>query len=61
MFKIRTFNAISVKGLERFPRQSYEVGSEIGKSDAMLLRSHKLQADEIGESVTAIARAGAGF
>ena len=61
MFKIRTFNAISVKGLDRFPRQSYEVGSDIGSADAMLLRSHKLQADEIGASVAAIARAGAGF
>ena len=60
MFKIRTFNAISVRGLERFPRQSYEVGSETGSADAMLLRSHKLQTDEISASVTAIARAGAG-
>ncbi len=60
MFKIRTFNAISVKGLERFPRDAYEVGSEMGHADAILLRSHKLQPDEIDESVTAIARAGAG-
>lgn len=60
MFKIRTFNAISVKGLERFPRDSYEVGSEMGSADALVLRSHKLQPDEIAESVTAIARAGAG-
>ena len=60
MFKIRTFNAISVQGLERLPRATYEVGSEMGSADAILLRSHKLQPDEIPTSVAAIARAGAG-
>lgn len=60
MFKVRTYNTISVKGLDRFNRQCYEVGSDIGHPDALLLRSHKLQADEILDSVTAIARAGAG-
>lgn len=60
MFKIRTYNQISVKGLERFPREHYEVASEIGTPDAILLRSHKLQVEQIGEGVRAIARAGAG-
>lgn len=60
MYKIRTYNAIAVKGLERFARDKYEVASEIGSPDAILLRSHKLAADEIGESVKAIGRAGAG-
>ena len=60
MFKIRTYNTISVKGLDRFNRQCYEVGGDIGHPDALLLRSHKLQNDEILDSVTAIARAGAG-
>ena len=60
MLKIRTYNAISVKGLDRFPRDSYEVSGEISSADAILLRSHKLQADEIVDSVSAIARAGAG-
>lgn len=61
MFRIRTFNQISVRGLERFSRECYEVASEIGHPDAILLRSHKLAEAEIGESVKAIARAGAGY
>lgn len=60
MFRIRTYNAISVKGLERFGRQSYEVGSDIGHPDAFLLRSQKLQGVEVPPSLLAAARAGAG-
>ena len=60
MYKIRTYNQISVKGLERFPRQSYEVASDIGSPDAFLLRSQKLQGVEAPRSLLAVARAGAG-
>ena len=60
MYKIRTYNQISVKGLDRFPRQSYEVGSDIGHPDAFLLRSQKLQGVEVPQSLLAAARAGAG-
>ena len=60
MYKVRTYNAISVKGLDRFPRQSYEVGSDIGSPDAFLLRSQKLQGVEVPPSLLAVARAGAG-
>jgi D-3-phosphoglycerate dehydrogenase / 2-oxoglutarate reductase len=60
MFKIRTYNQISVKGLERFPRQGYEVGSDIGSPDAFLLRSQKLQGVEVPKTLVAVARAGAG-
>ncbi len=60
MYKIRTYNQISVKGLERFPRASYEVGSDIGSPDAFLLRSQKLQGVEVPKSLIAAARAGAG-
>ena len=60
MFKIRTYNQISVKGLERFPRQSYEVSSDIGTPHAFLLRSQKLQGVEVPKSLLAAARAGAG-
>ena len=60
MFKVRTYNKISIKGLERFSRQSYEVGSDIGHPDAFLLRSQKLQGVEIPETLLAVARAGAG-
>lgn len=60
MYKIQTLNNISIKGLERFTRDKYEVASEIGHPDAILLRSHKLIEDEIPPSVKAIGRAGAG-
>lgn len=60
MFKVRTYNQISVKGLERFPRQHYEVGSDIGSPDAYLLRSQKLQGLEVPKTLLAVARAGAG-
>jgi len=60
MFKVRTYNQISVKGLERFPRQQYEVGSDIGSPDAYLLRSQKLQGLEVPKTLLAVARAGAG-
>ena len=58
--QILTLNQISVKGLERLPRDEYETASELAHPDAILLRSHKLQPEDIADSVLAIARAGAG-
>lgn len=60
MYKIKTFNQISVKGLDRFSREKYEVGSAIGDPDAILLRSHKLHNEVLSDTVLAVARAGAG-
>jgi D-3-phosphoglycerate dehydrogenase / 2-oxoglutarate reductase len=60
MYKVRTYNQISVKGLDRFPRAAFEVGSDIGSPDAFLLRSQKLQGVEVPKSLLAAARAGAG-
>jgi D-3-phosphoglycerate dehydrogenase len=60
MYKIKTFNQISVKGLDRFGREKYEVGSDIGHPDAVLLRSQKLHKEVLPGSVLAVARAGAG-
>ncbi len=59
-FKILTLNNISVRGLERLPRERYEVASEIGHPDAILLRSADMHSMEIPASVKAVARAGAG-
>jgi len=59
-FKILTLNSISVRGLERLPRDRYEVASEIGHPDAVLVRSADMHAMEIPASVLAVARAGAG-
>src|SRR5690606_23102429 len=60
MYKIKTYNQISVKGLNRFSREKYEVASEIGHPDAYILRSHKLHGEPLPETVKAVARAGAG-
>lgn len=60
MHKVRTYNQISLKGLERFSRQSYEVGSDISQPHAFLLRSQKLADIEVPKSLLAAARAGAG-
>jgi D-3-phosphoglycerate dehydrogenase len=59
-FKILTLNSISVRGLERLPRDRYEVASEIGHPDAVLLRSADMHSMELPASVLAVARAGAG-
>jgi D-3-phosphoglycerate dehydrogenase len=59
-FKILTLNNISMRGLERLPRDRYEVASEIGHPDAILVRSADMHSMEIPESVKAVARAGAG-
>jgi D-3-phosphoglycerate dehydrogenase len=60
MFKILTLNNISLAGLERLPRDHFEVASEIAHPDGILVRSAKMHDMEIPETVQAIARAGAG-
>jgi D-3-phosphoglycerate dehydrogenase len=59
-FKILTLNNISVRGLERLPRDRYEVASEIGHPHAVLVRSADMHALDLPASVLAIGRAGAG-
>jgi len=59
-FKVLTLNNISVRGLERLPRERYEVASEIGHPDAILLRSADMHQMELPDSVLAVGRAGAG-
>ena len=60
MYNIRTYNAISSKGLSRFPAESYKVSSDIADPDGVLLRSQKLHSEVLPKSVVAVARAGAG-
>ena len=60
MFKVRTLNNISVKGLDRLPRDKYEVASEMASPDAILLRSFSMHGMEIPGSLKAVGRAGAG-
>ncbi|MGH8131731.1 MAG: phosphoglycerate dehydrogenase [Steroidobacteraceae bacterium] len=59
-YRILTLNSISHRGLERLPRERYEVGPEVAHPDAILVRSADLHAAAIAPSVRAIGRAGAG-
>jgi len=59
-FKILTLNNIAVQGLRRFPREIYEVASEISRPDAIIVRSFNMHDMTIPDSVVAIGRAGAG-
>jgi len=61
MFRIKTMNKISPLGLEIFPAEKYQVGSDVSNPDAILVRSADLHSVEIPDSVLAIARAGAGY
>jgi len=60
MFKIQTLNNISDIGLERLPRELYEVSSDVQQPDAILLRSFKMHDMEIPATLRAVGRAGAG-
>lgn len=60
MFKIQTLNNISVIGLDRLPRDTYEVASEISHPDAILVRSASMHDLEVPPTLKAIGRAGAG-
>ena len=60
MFKIQTLNKISVVGLNNFPRDNYEVASELNNPDAILVRSADMHEMTLSENTKAVARAGAG-
>ena len=60
MFNLRTYNAISPKGLDRLPKEKYSVSDSGDNSDAFILRSYKLSIDECNDGLLAIGRAGAG-
>jgi D-3-phosphoglycerate dehydrogenase len=59
-FRIQTLNNISNRGLERLPRERYEVASDVKDPDAIMLRSADMHSMTVPPSVLAIARAGAG-
>jgi D-3-phosphoglycerate dehydrogenase len=60
MFKIQTLNKIAMIGLEGFPREHYEIASEIVNPDGILVRSADMHSMQLPASVKAIGRAGAG-
>lgn len=59
-YKVQTLNNISSKGLDRLPRELYEIASELSRPDAIILRSANMHEMDIPDSVRAIGRAGAG-
>ena len=60
MYKIQTLNKISPIGLERLPRETYEIAGEMANPDGIVLRSFKMHDMELPTSLKAVARAGAG-
>src|SRR5215831_8310059 len=59
-FRILTLNNISARGLERLPRDRYEIASDLNNPDAVLLRSADMHGMALADSVRAVGRAGAG-
>jgi D-3-phosphoglycerate dehydrogenase len=59
-YQVLVLNKIASLGTKRLPAEQYEVGSEIVKPDAILVRSAKMHDMEIPPTVQAIGRAGAG-
>jgi D-3-phosphoglycerate dehydrogenase len=59
-FRIQTLNEIAVVGLERLPRERYEVASNLAEPHAILLRSADMHKLALPAGLLAVARAGAG-
>lgn len=59
-YRILTLNNISARGLERLPRERYEVAPDIDRPDAVLVRSADMHQGPIPETVRAVGRAGVG-
>lgn len=59
-YRIQTLNNISARGLERLPRERYEIAADIAGPDAIMLRSADMHSMTVPDSVLAVARAGAG-
>ncbi len=60
MYRIKTINNISQRGLSRLPGDQYEVSPDIDNPDAIILRSQKLHDMTIPGNLLAVGRAGAG-
>ncbi len=59
-FEILVLNSISQVGLKRFPAEAYRIVKDAAHPDAILVRSHEMNAMKIPDTVRAIGRAGAG-
>lgn len=61
MYRIRSYNSISSKGLDRFDASVYALSADMADPHAWILRSQKLHDEPVPESLLAVARAGAGY
>ena len=59
-YRVLTLNNISPRGLARLPPERYQLGADVERPDAILLRSAELHGVGIAAEVRAIGRAGAG-
>ena len=59
-YRILKLNEISVRGLDKLPRDRYEVASELGHPHGVLVRSADMHRFTVPDSLLAVARAGAG-
>ncbi|MBX5460426.1 MAG: phosphoglycerate dehydrogenase [Steroidobacteraceae bacterium] len=59
-FRIQTLNNISARGLERLPRDRYDIAPDIADPHGILVRSADMHSMVVPESVLAVGRAGAG-
>ena len=59
-FRILTLNNLASEGLDRLPRERYEVDAAVADPHAILLRSHDMHGMEIPASLCAVGRAGVG-
>jgi len=60
MYNILTLNNISEEGVKRLPDNKYSVSDSAKDPDGILVRSFKMHDMELGASLEAVARAGAG-
>jgi len=60
VYKVQTLNNIAQVGLDKLPKDSYQIGTDVKDPDAILVRSANMHANEIPASLKAVGRAGAG-
>ena len=59
-FRVLTLNSISHAGLKLLPAERYEVGNQVERPDAVLVRSADMHKLDLPASIKAVGRAGAG-
>ena len=60
MYRVRTYNTIAPKGVAPLAADGFQVGPEVERPHALLLRSHRLAEADLPPGLAAVARAGVG-